>query len=60
MSVHHIQTSIKDKPKTVEELTKENQELQEKNDSLSGPLTDLQLALCEVYEIVEKTVYGTM
>lgn len=50
MSVQHKATSIKNKPKSVEELTRENEQLREKNESLSGQVTDLQLALCDVYE----------
>ena len=49
---------IKNKPKSVEELTRENEQLREKNESLSGQVTDLQLALCDVYEMIEATVYG--
>ena len=57
MSVQHKATS-KNKPKSVEELTRENEQLREKNESLSGQVTDLQLALCDVYEMIEATVYG--
>ena len=57
MSVQHKATSIKNKPKSVEELTRENEQLREKNESLSGQVTDLQLALCDVYEMIEATVY---
>lgn len=53
MSVKHTPTSIANKPKTVEELTAENQQLRKSNESLSGQVTDLQLALCEVYELIE-------
>ena len=58
MSVQHKATSIKNKPKSVEELTRENEQLREKNESLSGQVTDLQLALCDFYEMIEATVYG--
>lgn len=58
MSVKHTQTSIVNKPKTVEELTAENEQLKQKNESLSGQVTDLQLALCDVFELIEMTVYG--
>lgn len=58
MSVKHTPTSIANKPKTVEELTAENAQLQKKNESLSGQVTDLQLALCEVYELIETTAYS--
>lgn len=58
MSVQHTPTSIAHKPKTVEELTAENAQLREKNESLSGQVTDLQLALCDVYELIETTVYS--
>ena len=58
MSVQHKATSIKNKPKSVEELTRENEQLREKNESLSGQVTDLQLALCDVYEMIVATVYG--
>ena len=49
MSVQHKATSIKNR---------ENEQLREKNESLSGQVTDLQLALCDVYEMIEATVYG--
>ena len=58
MSVQHTKTSIKNKPKTVEELTTENEQLRKSNESLSGQVTDLQLALCEVYELIETTAYS--
>lgn len=58
MSVQHIPTSIANKPKSVEELTAENEQLKQKNESLSGQVTDLQIALCDVYELIETTVYS--
>ena len=56
MSVQHKATSIKNKPKSVEELTLENEQWRDKNERLSGQVTDLQLALCDVYEMIEATV----
>lgn len=58
MSVQHTPTSIANKPKSVEELTAENAQLRQQNENLSGQVTDLQLALCDVYELIETTVYG--
>ena len=58
MAIHHKQTSISQKPKTPEELTAENKALGEKvaaleavKTSLEAQVTDLQLALCDVYEM---------
>ena len=39
-------------------MTRENEQLQRQNESLSVQVTDLQLALCDVYEMIEATVYG--
>ena len=38
--------------KTPEELTRENKELREKLQYTEAQLTDAQLALCDVYELV--------
>lgn len=51
MAIHHKQTSISQKPKTPEELTAENKALREKAEALEAQVTDLQLALCDVYEM---------
>ena len=51
MAIQHKQTSIADKPKTPEELTAENKALREKAEALEAQVTDLQLALCDVYEM---------
>ncbi len=58
MAVQHKETSIAQKPKTPEELTAENKALGEKvaaleavKTSLEAQVTDLQLALCDVYEM---------
>lgn len=51
MAIHHKQTSIAQKPKTPEELTAENKALREKAAALEAQVTDLQLALCDVYEM---------
>lgn len=51
MAIHHKQTSISQKPKTPEELTAENKALREKAEALEVQVTDLQLALCDVYEM---------
>lgn len=46
--------SIKElnKRKTNEQLSIENQELRELVDELEGQLTDTQMALCDVYELL--------
>lgn len=41
------------KQKTRAELQKENEQLQAKVESLEGQLTDTQMALCDVYELLE-------
>ena len=51
MAIQHKQTSIADKPKTPEELTAENKALKAKAAALEAQVTDLQLALCDVYEM---------
>ena len=58
MAIQHKQTSIAKRPKTPEELTAENKALGEKvaaleavKTSLEAQVTDLQLALCDVYEM---------
>lgn len=58
MSVRHREDSIKalNDRKTLEELSAENEQLQKDKESLATQVTDLQLALCEVYELVESTV----
>lgn len=56
MSVKHKETSIVNRPKNLEEVAAENARLKEKNESLSNQVTDLQLALCEVYEMMDAAV----
>ncbi|MDF1494063.1 hypothetical protein [Caproiciproducens sp. CPB-2] len=58
MSVMHREDSIKALKgrKTLEELSAENEQLQKDKESLATQVTDLQLALCEVYELVETTL----
>lgn len=51
MAIQHKQTSISEKPKTPEELTAENKALRAKAEALEAQVTDLQLALCDVYEM---------
>lgn len=51
MAIQHKQTSITDKPKTSEELTAENKALKATTAALEAQVTDLQLALCDVYEL---------
>lgn len=41
------------KQKTRAELQKENEQLQAKVETLEGQLTDTQMALCDVYELLE-------
>ena len=41
------------KQKTRAELQKENEQLRAKVDSLEGQLTGTQMALCDVYELLE-------
>lgn len=56
MGLHRIrEDSVAElrKQKTRAELQKENEQLQAKVDSLEGQLTDTQMALCDVYELLE-------
>lgn len=56
MGLHRIrEDSVAElrKQKTRAELQKENEQLQDKVDSLEGQLTDTQMALCDVYELLE-------
>ncbi|MEA5057785.1 MAG: hypothetical protein VB047_09550 [Anaerotignum propionicum] len=55
MSVKHRVDSVKDlkKRKTLEELSAENEQLKIDKVTLAGQVTDLQLALCDVYEMME-------
>lgn len=41
------------KRKSREELQRENEKLQAKVEVLEGQLTDTQMALCDVYELLE-------
>ena len=43
----------KRKEKTRKQLQEENEKLQAKVESLEGQLTDTQMALCDVYELLE-------
>ena len=49
------QDSVKEKrkEKTRKQLQEENEKLQAKVESLEGQLTDTQMALCDVYELLE-------
>ena len=40
------------KKKTPEQLAQENEELREQVTTLEGQLTDTQIALCDVYELL--------
>lgn len=51
MAIQHKQTSIAKRPKTPEELTAENKALKSTAAALEAQVTDLQLALCDVYEM---------
>lgn len=46
--------SVKDlhKKKTAEQLAMENEQLREKVSALENQLTDAQMALCDVYELL--------
>lgn len=50
MSIKHAQTSVANKPKTLEDLTEDNARLEQENARLEAQLTDTQVALCEIYE----------
>lgn len=55
MGLNRIRTdSIKKmkEKKTIEQLRAENEELREQAESLEVQLTDTQLALCDVYELL--------
>ena len=55
MGVKVNKVSLKDlhnRQKSIEELTQENEELRQKVTAAETQLTDTQLALCEVYELV--------
>lgn len=43
----------KRKEKTRKQLQEENEQLRAKVESLEGQLTDTQMALCDVYELLE-------
>ena len=43
----------KQKEKTRKQLEEENEQLRAKVESLEGQLTDTQMALCDVYELLE-------
>ena len=43
----------KQKEKTRKQLQEENEQLRAKVESLDGQLTDTQMALCDVYELLE-------
>ena len=49
------QDSVKEKrkEKTRKQLQEENEQLRAKVESLEGQLTDTQMALCDVYELLE-------
>lgn len=55
MGVKVNKASLKDlhnRQKSIEELTQENEELRQKVTAAETQLTDTQLALCEVYELI--------
>lgn len=55
MGVKVNKVSLKDlhnRQKSIEELTQENEELRQKVTAAKTQLTDTQLALCEVYELI--------
>lgn len=55
MGVKVNKVSLKDlhnRQKSIEELTQENEELRQKVTAAETQLTDTQLALCEVYELI--------
>ena len=55
MGVKVNKGSLKDlhnRQKSIEELTQENEELRQKVTAAETQLTDTQLALCEVYELI--------
>ena len=55
MGVQWKKESVKDlrKQKTRAQLQEENEMLQAKVETLEGQLTDTQMALCDVYELLE-------
>lgn len=55
MAVRWKKDSVKElkKQKTRKQLQEENEQLQVKVESLEGQLTDTQMALCDVYELLE-------
>lgn len=55
MGVKVNKVSLKDlhnRQKSIEELTQENEELRQKVTAAETQMTDTQLALCEVYELI--------
>lgn len=55
MAVKVNKVSLKDlhnRQKSIEELTQENEELRQKVTAAETQLTDTQLALCVVYELI--------
>ena len=55
MGVNRLRVdSVKDlhKKKTAEQLAMENEQLREKVSALENQLTDAQMALCDVYELL--------
>ena len=55
MGVKVNKVSLKDlhnRQKSIEKLTQENEELRQKVTAAETQLTDTQLALCEVYELI--------
>lgn len=55
MGVKVNKVSLKDlhnRQKSIEELTQENEELRQKVTAAETQLTDTQLALCKVYELI--------
>ncbi len=58
MRVKHREDSIKElkRIKTLEELSAENEQLRKDKETLAGQVTDLEIALCDVYEMMDSTV----
>lgn len=62
MSVKHREDSIQalKHKKTLEELFAENEQLKKDKENLATQVTDLQLALCDVYELIETNTNGSV
>lgn len=60
MSIKHREDSIQalKNRKSLEELSAENEKLKKDKEVLAVQVTDLQLALCDVYELIETNTSG--